>query len=126
MITSLKSRFWDEMPREQVRPGVSRCAFRGDNVLMVMNWLEPGMEVRPHSHPFEQLVFVVKGAMTFWVEDAEVEVGEGGFLRIPPNAEHCGAPVGAETVMNLDVFSPIREDYLHLVEYQSADFVGAS
>ena len=26
-----------------------------------MNWLQPGMEVRPHSHPFEQVVYVVRG-----------------------------------------------------------------
>ena len=116
------ARFWEHMPREQVRPGVSRCAFRGDNVLMVMNWLEPGMEVRPHSHPFEQLVYVVKGRMKFWVEGDEVEVSEGGLLRIPPDLEHCGAPTGDEIVMNLDVSSPIREDYLHLVEYQAAEF----
>src|SRR5690606_41188860 len=46
---------WESLPREEVRPGVTRTAFRGDNALMVMNWLEPGMEVRPHSHPFEQI-----------------------------------------------------------------------
>ena len=41
---------------------------------------------------------------------------------MPRDAEHCGAPIGDEIVMNLDVFSPIREDYLHLVEYQANDF----
>jgi len=25
-------------------------------------------------------------------------------------------------VMNLDVFSPIRDDYRHLIEYQAAEF----
>ena len=118
----LSAQYWDSMPREEVRPGVSRCAFRGDQVLLVMNWLQPGMEVRPHSHPFEQVVYVVRGKMKFWIDGSEVEVGEGGMLRIPPDAEHCGAPIGDETVMNLDVFSPIREDYLHLVEYQANDF----
>jgi quercetin dioxygenase-like cupin family protein len=118
----LSAQYWDSMPREEVRPGVSRCAFRGDQVLLVMNWLQPGMEVRPHSHPFEQVVYVVRGKMKFWIDGSEVEVGEGGMLRIPPDAEHCGAPIGDEIVMNLDVFSPIREDYLHLVEYQANDF----
>ena len=47
--------------------------------------------------------------MKFWIDGSEVEVGEGGMLRIPPDAEHCGAPIGEEIVMNLDVFSPIRE-----------------
>jgi hypothetical protein len=26
--------------------------------------------------------------------------------------------VGSETVLNLDVFSPIRDDYRHLMDYQ--------
>ena len=121
-LSQLSARYWQSMPREEVRPGVSRCAFRGDQVLLVMNWLEPGMEVRPHSHPFEQVVYVVEGQMKFWIEGQEVEVEKGGMLRIPPDAEHFGAPVGSETVMNLDVFSPIREDYQHLVEYQAAEF----
>jgi len=60
-LSKLSTRYWQSMPREEVRPGVSRCAFRGDQVLLVMNWLEPGMEVRPHSHPFEQVVYVVEG-----------------------------------------------------------------
>ena len=30
--------------------------------------------------------------------------------------------IGDEPVLNLDVFSPIRDDYRHLVEYQQADF----
>ncbi|WP_411817850.1 cupin domain-containing protein [Hyphococcus sp. DH-69] len=113
---------WDDLEREAVREGVSRAGFRGDNVLMVMNWLEPGMETNPHSHPFEQVVYIVKGQMRFHVGDDVVEGGPGSLIRIPPNVEHYGHPIGDETVLNLDVFSPIREDYRHLVEYQEKDF----
>lgn len=113
---------WDTLPTESVRPGVSRAGFRGEDVLLVMNWLQPGMDVRPHSHPFEQVVYVVKGAMRFWVDGTETIVKEGGLIRIPPDAEHCGEPLGDEPVLNLDVFSPIRDDYRHLVEYQDAEF----
>ncbi len=113
---------WDDLEREHVRPGVSRAGFRGDNVLLVMNWLKPGMETRPHSHPCEQLVYVVQGTMRFHVEDEVHDVATGGLLRIPPNAIHYGEPLGDEVVLNLDVFSPIRDDYRHLVAYQAATF----
>lgn len=113
---------WDELEREHVRPGVSRAGFRGEDVLMVMNWLEPGMEVNPHSHACEQVVYVVKGRMRFVVDDEEIELGPGGLIRIPPNAKHYGEPIGDETVLNLDVFAPIRDDYRHLVDYQQAAF----
>lgn len=113
---------WDQLEREHVRPGVSRAGFRGDNVLMVMNWLQPGMETRPHSHPCEQLVYVVAGRMRFHVEGEVFDLEPGGLLRIPPDAFHHGEPLGTETVLNLDVFSPIRNDYRHLVAYQAGAF----
>jgi quercetin dioxygenase-like cupin family protein len=113
---------WEDLPREHVRPGVSRAGFRGNDVMLCMNWLEPGMEVRPHSHPHEQLVMVVKGRMRFFIGDDTIEVDQGGVVRIPPNVTHCGEVVGDETVLNLDVFTPLREDYLHLVTYQKDSF----
>lgn len=115
---------WDQLPKETVRRGVVRSGFRGDDVLLVMNWLEPGMETRPHSHPFEQVVYIVQGRIRFHVGDDVFEAGPGNLIRIPPDVEHYGEPIGDEPVLNLDVFSPIREDYRHLVEYQEADFQG--
>ena len=44
MVQKARAYNWDTLPKEVVRPGVSRSGFRGDNVLLVMNWLEPGME----------------------------------------------------------------------------------
>ncbi len=113
---------WNTLPKELVRQGVTRSGFRGDDVLMVMNWLEPGMETNPHSHSCEQVVYIVQGRMKFCIGEDIIEGGAGSLIRIPPNVEHYGEPIGDEPVLNLDVFSPIREDYRHLVEYQQADF----
>ena len=113
---------WSELPKEFVRAGVERCGFSGDQVLLVMNWLEPGMEVRPHSHPFEQVAYIVQGRMKFVIGDEVFEAGPGSVIRIPPDVEHYGEPIGEEPVMNLDIFSPIRDDYRHLVDYQQPDF----
>jgi quercetin dioxygenase-like cupin family protein len=110
---------WNDLPREVVRPGVSRAGFKGEQVLMVMNWLQPGMAVNPHSHPFEQLVYIVQGTTRFHIGDQSVIAGPGSIIRIPPDVMHYAEPVGTEPVLNLDVFSPIREDYLHLTAYQN-------
>ncbi len=115
---------WDSLDREIVRKGVERAGFRGDDVLMVMNWLEPGMDLNPHSHPFEQVVYIVQGRVIFHVGDESIEAGPGSLIRIPPDVVHYGEPVGDEPAMNLDIFSPIREDYRHLVDYQQSDFDG--
>ena len=39
-------------------------------------------------------------------------MGKGDVVLIPPNMEHGLRPVGDTPILNLDVFSPIREDYL--------------
>lgn len=119
-MTKLQTINWNELPREVVRPGVSRAGFQGDNAMMVMNWLEPGMQVNPHSHPFEQIVFIVQGTARFHVGDEVVTAGPGCMIRIPPGVTHYAEPVGSETVLNLDIFAPIRDDYRHLTQYQQS------
>ena len=96
---------WNDLPREAVREGVERCGFRGEDVLLVMNWLEPGMDINPHSHPFEQVVCIVQGRVRFHVGDEVFEAGPGSFIRIPPDVEHYGEPIGDEPALNLDVFA---------------------
>ena len=115
---------WDTLDKEVVRKGVERAGFRGDDVLMVMNWLEPGMDLNPHSHPFEQVVYIVQGRVIFTIGEESVEAGPGSVIRIPPDVVHYAEPVGDEPAMNLDIFAPIREDYRHLVDYQQPDFDG--
>lgn len=113
---------WEELPRTFVRDHVSRAGFRGENVLLVMNWLEKGMTIGMHSHPFEQIAVILTGRMMWTVGDETFEVGAGEVLRVPPNVPHGGYPISEETVMNLDVFCPIREDYKDIVAHQAADF----
>ena len=107
-----------ELPRETVRRGVERVGFRGDKFITVMNWLTPGMDLSPHSHTFEQVAIIVQGRVRFHVGDEVFEAGPGSAIRIPAGVVHYAEPVGNEVALNLDVFAPVREDYLHLVEYQ--------
>lgn len=44
---------------------------------------------------------------------------ESPRVRVPPNVVHYAEPVGDEACLNLDVFAPVRADYLHRVEYQA-------
>jgi len=115
---------WNTLPREVVRRGVERVGFRGENAMVVMNFAQPGMDLRPHSHDFEQVAICVQGRMNYHVGDEVFEMVPGSMLRIPPHTIHYAEPLGDETVFNLDLFSPIRDDYKHLVEYQAEEFAG--
>ena len=55
--------------------------------------------------------------MRFTVEDKIIVVGQGDLFRFPADVMHCGEVVGEETVLNLDLLSPIRDDYRHLTEH---------
>ena len=112
---------WDEIPAEDVRPGVTRRGFGTKDCLLVMNHCEPGMELKPHSHDFDQLALFTKGRAIYTVGDVPHEVGPGDVLLIPAGEVHFCEPIGDETVHNLDVFAPARDDYLHLIEWMRAD-----
>ncbi len=86
---------------------------------MVLNELQPGMETRPHSHPFEQLAYVVQGRVRFTIGDEVHEMGAGGLCVIPPDVTHFADVLGSKPAVNIDIFSPVREDYLHLTETQT-------
>ena len=116
---------WNTLKREMVRKGVERVGFRGENVTLVMNFAAPGLEVRPHSHTFEQIAICVSGRMNYHIGDQVFEMTPGSMLRVPPNTEHYAEVLGDETVMNLDIFAPRRADYEHLVEYQATEFSAA-
>lgn len=111
---------WEELPDEEVRPGVRRRGFGTREVLLVMNECEPGMDVRPHSHDFDQIAMIVAGTAIYHIGDTANEVGPGSVMLIPAGLEHYIEPTGTDTVQNIDVFAPAREDYLHLLDGMTA------
>ena len=103
--------------------GIERCGFRGENVILVMNWIEPAIQVNPHKHTFEQLAICIEGQFRYHVGDEVFEMTPGSMLRVPPGVIHYVEPVGDKVALNLDVFAPIRDDYSHLVRHQDGEFM---
>lgn len=112
-------RNWNSLDRETVRAGVERVGFRGDDVICVMNWLSPGMATNPHRHAFEQVAIIIQGSVDYHVGDEVVHATPGTMIRVPAGVLHYAEPVGDEPALNLDVFAPIRPDYLHLTAHQT-------
>ena len=102
---------WNSIPWTPVREGVERKAFSGEGATVALHRLQPGHEPRPHSHPQEQIAYIMSGTIRFFVGGVEHLLGPGGLLVVPPNVEHWGEVVGDEPVMNLDVFTPRRPEY---------------
>ena len=102
---------WNATPWERVREGVERKAFSGEGATVSLNRLQPGHEPRPHSHPHEQIVYIMEGCIDFHVEGRVTRLSAGGLLVIPGGAHHWGEVVGDRAVLNLDVFTPKRAEY---------------
>jgi len=102
---------FDRLNATQTRPGVVRRVFSGDNATLAFTTLDPGHEPRPHSHPHEQIVYILSGRARFVVGDDEVVAGPGDMLVVPPGVEHWAETVGDEPVVDLSVFSPRRDEY---------------
>jgi quercetin dioxygenase-like cupin family protein len=75
------------------------------------------MELKPHSHEFDQVVMILEGRCIYHVGDDANEMGPGSVLLVPGGAEHYIEPLGTEPVMNLDIFAPARQDYLRLRDW---------
>lgn len=64
-----------------------------------------------HSHPHEQLGYVVSGEIDFVVDGQEmVRLTAGGSYYVPPSVPHH-IVTHAPTVL-IDAFTPVREDFL--------------
>jgi len=114
---------WDDLPLEDVRPGVKRCGYTTDDVQLVMNHVEPGMDLRPHAHDdFDQLVYIVSGLADYYVDGEPHRMGAGSLLLVPAGSPHYVEPL--EPTLNLDIFVPPRADFAHLAAYE-ADLVDA-
>lgn len=63
-----------------------------------------------HKHPNEQSGYVISGSYKLKFEGNEFLLSEGDTYSIPANIEHSLEIIEAGEVV--DVFSPIRQDYL--------------
>ncbi len=53
---------------------------------------------------------------------AEYDLKEGAFIVIPAHVMHRGYAVGETPASLIEIFAPVRNDYIHLVDYQDEEF----
>ena len=104
---------WADLPKEQVTSQLSRRLVTGERMMLAHVYLEKGCIVPRHSHHNEQITWIVEGALRFWIgEDGaeEIVVRAGEVLHIPSNVPHMAEAL--EDTLDVDIFSPIRQDWL--------------
>jgi len=110
---------WDEIALEKVTELVSRKIVTGEREMLAQVYLKRGSVIPMHAHESEQMTYVLQGALKFSVGGEEITVREGEVLHIPSRIPHQAEAI--EDTFSLDVFSPIREDWLaHTDDYFQA------
>ena len=101
---------WDEMEKEVLSPTIGRKIITGDKAMVAQVFLAKGAIVPEHHHESEQITYILEGSLEFHLEGKTVVVAAGQVLRIPSNVPHSA--VALEDTLDLDIFSPIRHDWL--------------
>ena len=100
-----------ECTRRTIFPGVEILTKAGERMMLSYVVFQPGAIVEEHSHPHEQVGIVVEGRARFIVDGREKTLGRGDMYIIPGGAVHKVIALD-EGATALDVFHPVREDYL--------------
>jgi quercetin dioxygenase-like cupin family protein len=104
---------WDDMPKEEVTPLLSRRLITGDRMMLAHVYLKKGCVVPRHQHENEQLTYIVEGALHFWIgedESEEIVLRAGEVLHLPSMVWHKALAI--EDTLDVDIFSPPRADWL--------------
>jgi quercetin dioxygenase-like cupin family protein len=101
---------WESVPLEVLSDMLSRKVITGEKAMLAQIFLKKDAVVPEHHHESEQVSYVVEGALKFELEGREVMVRKGEVLCIPSHVPH--RVVAVEDSVGLDIFSPIRKDWL--------------
>jgi len=114
MTTNLQHTSWESVPEEQLNDLLTRRFVTGEQAMLARLELKKGCLVPRHSHPNEQISYIVTGALRFLLGDeaAPVEkiVHAGEVLVIPGGLPHSAEAL--EDTVDFDVFAPPRQDWI--------------
>jgi len=103
-----------EVTRTTIAQGRSRYLAHLPNLMMVVIDFEDGPASQPdppHSHPHEQISYVVSGEINVVLEKEITRLGPGDLFTVPPNIPHSIQLLTPKARL-IDSFNPIREEFL--------------
>jgi len=100
-----------ETRTEVVDEGITRQILGFNNqIMMVKVWFEEGAQGYVHSHFHSQVTYVESGEFEVTVGEETRTLRAGDCFFMVPNVDHGAVCTEAGTL--IDVFSPLREDFL--------------
>ncbi|MFX0023972.1 MAG: cupin domain-containing protein [Candidatus Hermodarchaeota archaeon] len=88
----------------------------GGEMMMELNATLSGHTVPTHSYKHEQVGMVYRGKAKLRIGNEKLIVVKGDFYCIPSNTPHSDTCLSKEPFIMLDIFYPVREDFLQKLE----------
>ena len=110
-VSAFQHRDWSTIPVEQIADGIERQMIWGDRLMVCRLRFRPRVVTSVHTHPHEQITIVERGRVLFTINGTERVAAAGDVLHFPPELPH-GAKILDEEVVLVDIFTPVREDFL--------------
>jgi len=86
-------------------------AHNGTMMAVEVHFDQPTQTYVPHNHVHEQITYVLKGKLEFYIDGEPRTVEAGDSIYFASDIPH-GCIVLEEGSIVLDVFTPMREDFL--------------
>ena len=102
---------WATVPIELLEDGIERQLIVGDDLMLCRLRFAPNTVTAAHDHPHEQITMVERGQVRFTIGSEERIAQAGDVLHFPSGCWHGATMLGEEVVL-IDVFTPVREDFL--------------
>src|SRR5262245_15817683 len=109
---ALRHSNWESVPKERIAEGIERQMIVGDQLMICRLHFDPFVDTPAHDHPHEQFTIVERGMVRFIIGDQERIAEAGDVLHFPSGCWH-GATMLDEEVVLVDIFTPLREDFLN-------------
>lgn len=102
--------FPEGLPEQEVAPGVVFRVAWGERLMAAHCTIEPRGTMPLHSHPHEEMEYILEGEFRFTLGSETVTLRKGDAYLALANIEHGGTS-GDQGAVILAVFSPPREEY---------------
>ena len=101
----------DAAQESKPEPGLTRKVMAyNDKLFLAEHQMSKGWIGTIHSHPHEQVVYVVRGRLKVTCQGKTFEVQAGDTFVVRGGVEHGASAL--EDSLVIDVFTPCREDYI--------------
>ncbi|MCI2001259.1 MAG: cupin domain-containing protein [Clostridia bacterium] len=111
MATKVNIINWDELDWQPIREKMRKKCFNPAGCTIQIAEIEKGHTPGPHKHIYEQVAYILQGECDFYVDGYPYHMTPGTIMAVPPMSEHYIVATSDETVINLDIFTPVRPEY---------------